>query len=148
MTPADQTVEEHQPLLNLDELADARDFIIVAGTKYYLRTDGLGAIEHHRLIRCSERHDKLFDQDKLTQAEQKEMNRLVEEMLDIVLDAPKDIRAKIGGDHARALVRHFQRASQPEAELVQQLLAQMALAGTQTTQETSEPEDQHSTTES
>lgn len=148
MTPVDQQTDEPTPLLNLDELVDRRDFVQVGGEKYFLRTDGLGAIQHHRLIHCSERHDRLFEKDTLTVKEQKEMESLVGEMLSIVLDAPKEVRSKIGGDHARALVRHFQRASQPEAELMQQLLAQMVAETQNNNTETTEPEEQPSITES
>lgn len=147
MTPADQTTpEERKPLLDLSDLVDRRDFIIGPdGETYYLRTDGLSAIQHHRLLHITDRHDELFRQDKLTAAESKELESLLSEMLGIILDAPAAVRKQIKGSKARELVRHFQRASQPDSEREQEIMRAL-LAGMLQSQDT-EP-DGSSTTES
>lgn len=143
MTTADP--EERKPLLDLSDLTDRRDYIIGPdGETYYLRTDGLSAVDQHRLMHCSEQHDALYSRRDLTPSEKKQMESLLSEMLGIVLDAPAAVRKQIKGSHARQIVRHFQRASQPD-ELEQ--IRQLALLAEALQNQAQEP-DASSTTES
>lgn len=133
---ADQTPSQngHEPLLDLSEITKNRPFIRDQESKpHFLKTDGLGAVDHHRLIHLLRRDDEFVqrDPDGLTAEEKKQETEGLDEMLSIVLDAPARVRKQIKGQHARRLVRHFQRASDPDigareqAEAAMMLMAQM-----------------------
>jgi hypothetical protein len=83
--------DERGPLLDLQEITAKRDYIIGPdGETYFLHTEGLSAIDHHRLTHCVERHDELFAKkpEDMTAAEAKELSAVTDEMLGLVLEAP------------------------------------------------------------
>lgn len=124
MTTETET-DERKPLLDLDELTDRRDYITAGGKNYFLHTEGLSALDHHKLVHATERHDELFriPPEKLTEPQAIELSERTDEMLALVLEAPASIRKKIPGNKARELVRHFQQGSQPDAANLPGLLA-------------------------
>jgi hypothetical protein len=127
--------DERGPLLDLQEITAKRDYIIGPdGETYFLHTEGLSAIDHHRLTHCVERHDELFAKkpEDMTAAEAKELSAVTDEMLGLVLEAPAKVRKQIPGQKAREIVRHFQGGSQPDAVNLPGLLALlMGMAQTQ-----------------
>lgn len=148
-----ETDQERGPLLDLQEITAKRDYIIGPdGETYFLHTEGLSAIDHHRLTHCVERHDVLFAKtpDAMSAAEAKELSSVTDEMLGLVLEAPAKIRKQIPGQKAREIVRHFQGGSQPDAVNLPGLLALlMGMAQTQAATDVIEgAETESSTTES
>lgn len=125
-TTETETEQGHGPLLDLQEITAKRDYIIGPdGERYFLRTEGLSSLNHHRLTHVVERHDELFriEPAKLTAAQAKELEQVTDEMLGLVLEAPAKIRKQIPGQKAREIVRHFQGGSQPDAGSLPGLLA-------------------------
>lgn len=147
----DQPTNGAQPLLDLADLAESRPFIRGAdGKAYYLRTEGLGGLDHHRLMFLADRDNALLEKDPgtLTDEQRKQEEEGLSEMLELILDAPARVRKGIKGQHVRRLVRHFHNASDPDMRVYQEI--QGLLAGALAAQEemqATEPEES-STTES
>lgn len=144
------------PLLDLDELTKKRDYVVSKDKRYFLRTDGLSPVNHHRFLHLAAADARLLqiEPKDLTGPQQKEMAQTLDELIEIVLDAPASVRKLIQGDKARGLVRHFQHESQPGAAsseglmaLVGALLAGQAMTP-QTETETPESEPESLTGES
>lgn len=141
--------QERGPLLDLDELTAKRDYIIAGGERYFLHTEGLSAIDHHRLTHVVERHDELFAKapGEMTDDERKELPLVTDEMLAIVLEAPAKVRKQIPGQKARELVRHFLGGPQNGAGSLPGLLA-MLMGMAQSPAATDAIEGQETQTES
>lgn len=123
--------EEDEPkaLFDLTEI-NQRDYIIgLDGKRYYMRTDGLSATQHHRFEHLYRQHGPLFEKEKLNKTEQKQMEAIVAELLEIMLDAPKTVRDTIKGSRVRQMVDHFYDALHPELTRLQQMRVLEAMLG-------------------
>lgn len=97
-----------KPLFTLDDRPE-RDYIVVDGQHYeVLLPEELTLVQHQRLMRVCPRYDALMALDRaLTDDEATELTGLVARIVEIVLQAPADIRARLRESEQLAIVLAF-----------------------------------------
>lgn len=109
-----------QPVLDLDTLAD-RPTVRINGKDYRLwSVDLLPPLDNHKVRKLLKRNEVLARQDDLTKAEEKELEKILDEICRIVLDAPEAVQKKLTAKQRAEIIQAFHL---PSLQLLIKMLA-------------------------
>lgn len=101
-----------EPLVDLDAVTAARDTIRYGEKLYELKSiDELGILDQQKVNRDGREFFKLWSSDQeLSATEQQRLTMLLQRLLDMVLDAPRTVKAKLSDAQKAQIVLAFTRA--------------------------------------